>query len=70
MSTMSTSVPAVGHQAPDFTLPSTAGSAVTLLLSALCGKNVLLAFFPLAFKAVERRIAGADQSLRVNGRAG
>ena len=47
MSTMSSSVPAVGHQAPDFTLPSTAGSAVTL--SALRGKNVLLAFFPLAF---------------------
>jgi peroxiredoxin (alkyl hydroperoxide reductase subunit C) len=44
---MSNSVPAVGVQAPDFTLPSTAGSAVTL--SALRGKNVLLVFFPLAF---------------------
>ena len=40
-------VPAVGSPAPDFTLPSTAGSAITL--SALRGKRVLLAFFPLAF---------------------
>ena len=40
-------VPAVGQQAPDFTLPSTAGEKVTL--SALRGKPVLLAFFPLAF---------------------
>lgn len=37
----------VGAPAPEFTLPSTAGQAVTL--SALRGKNVLLAFFPLAF---------------------
>ena len=44
---MSSSVPAVGNAAPDFTLPSTAGSSVTL--SAFRGKNVLLAFFPLAF---------------------
>ena len=44
---MSSSVPAVGNPAPDFTLPSTAGSSVTL--SAFRGKNVLLAFFPLAF---------------------
>lgn len=44
---MSNTVPAVGTPAPDFTLPSTAGSAVTL--SALRDKNVLLAFFPLAF---------------------
>jgi peroxiredoxin len=41
------SLPAVGAPAPDFTLPSTSGDRVTL--SALRGKNVLLAFFPLAF---------------------
>jgi peroxiredoxin len=41
------SLPAVGSAAPDFTLPSTAGVEVTL--SNLKGKNVLLAFFPLAF---------------------
>ena len=41
------SVPAVGQHAPDFTLPSTSGEKVTL--SALRGKPVLLAFFPLAF---------------------
>ncbi len=40
-------LPAVGSPAPDFTLPSTAGVDVTL--STLKGKNVLLAFFPLAF---------------------
>jgi peroxiredoxin len=39
--------PAVGSPAPDFKLASTSGSDVTL--SALRGKNVLLAFFPLAF---------------------
>jgi peroxiredoxin len=44
---MSSPVPAVGSPAPDFTLPSTGGSDVTL--SALHGRNVLLAFFPLAF---------------------
>jgi peroxiredoxin len=40
-------LPRVGSPAPDFTLPSTAGAQVTL--SSLRGKNVLLAFFPLAF---------------------
>jgi peroxiredoxin len=40
-------LPAVGSPAPDFTLPATSGQAVTL--SGLRGKNVLLAFFPLAF---------------------
>ncbi len=44
---MTQTVPAVGSSAPDFTLPSTDGTDVTL--SALRGKNVLLAFFPLAF---------------------
>ena len=40
-------MPAIGSPAPDFTLPSTAGSDVTL--SNLRGKKVLIAFFPLAF---------------------
>ena len=43
-------LPAVGSRAPDFTLPSTSGTDVTL--SKLKGKNVLLAFFPLAFTSV------------------
>ena len=43
---MSNSVPGVGTEAPDFTLKSTAGPVT---LSALRGKPVLLAFFPLAF---------------------
>ncbi len=40
-------MPMPGSPAPDFTLASTSGKDVTL--SALRGKNVLLAFFPLAF---------------------
>lgn len=40
-------LPSVGAKAPDFTLPSTAGATVNL--ASLQGKNVLLAFFPLAF---------------------
>jgi len=40
-------LPAVGAAAPDFKLASTSGTDVTL--SSLRGKNVLLAFFPLAF---------------------
>ena len=44
------SMPAVGAPAPDFTLASTSGSTVTL--SALRGRHVLLAFFPLAFTGV------------------
>lgn len=40
-------LPAIGAQAPDFTLPSTDGSSITL--SGLRGRPVLLAFFPLAF---------------------
>jgi peroxiredoxin len=40
-------LPPVGEPAPDFTLPSTADIDVTL--SQLRGRNVLLAFFPLAF---------------------
>jgi peroxiredoxin len=40
-------LPAIGAPAPDFTLPSTSGQPVTL--SGLRGRNVLLAFFPLAF---------------------
>jgi len=39
--------PSAGTVAPDFTLPSTSGERVTL--SQLRGKQVLVAFFPLAF---------------------
>ncbi|HEY3012886.1 MAG TPA: redoxin domain-containing protein [Gemmatimonadales bacterium] len=44
------SLPSSGTPAPDFALPSTSGTDVTL--SKLRGKNVLLAFFPLAFTKV------------------
>lgn len=50
MSDRTSSLPAVGTPAPDFTLPSTSGTDVTL--SSLRGKNVMLAFFPLAFTKV------------------
>ncbi len=43
-------IPTTGSPAPDFTLASTSGSNVTL--SGLRGRNVLLAFFPLAFTRV------------------
>jgi peroxiredoxin len=43
-------VPVVGQPAPDFSLASTAGETVTL--SAIRGRNVLVAFFPLAFTSV------------------
>ena len=40
----------VGQRAPDFTLPSHLEKEVTL--SDLRGKNVVLAFFPLAWTPV------------------
>jgi peroxiredoxin len=43
----SRAVPAVGQEAPDFTLASTSGDKVAL--STLRGAPVLIAFFPLAF---------------------
>lgn len=44
-------VPTVGQTAPDFTLPSSANTPVTLSASRGAA-NVLLAFFPAAFSAV------------------
>jgi len=45
---MTSTVPAIGAAAPDFTVDTTSGAPVTL--SKLKGQqNVLLAFFPLAF---------------------
>ncbi len=46
----STPTLSVGDPAPDFTLKSHLGDEVTL--SALRGKNVMLAFFPFAFSGV------------------
>ena len=40
----------LGTPAPDFTLPSHLGKPVTL--SDLRGKNVVLAFFPLAWTPI------------------
>ncbi len=40
----------IGATAPDFTLPSHLGKSVTL--SDLRGKNVVLAFFPLAWTPI------------------
>src|SRR5215216_3013506 len=50
-STMAQRPPAVGEQAPDFTLPSTSGQEVSLA-SYRGQRNVLIAFFPLAFPRV------------------
>lgn len=49
MSPIATRIPSVGQTAPDFTLPSTSNTPVTL--SSMRGRNVLLAFFPLAFSS-------------------
>jgi glutaredoxin-dependent peroxiredoxin len=50
MTATTSAVPRAGEQAPDFTLNSTSGQPVTL--SALRGKDVLIALFPLAFTSV------------------
>ena len=47
---MTDSIPEVGATAPDFTLPNSARQDVRL--SDFRGRNVLLAFFPLAFTGV------------------
>jgi glutaredoxin-dependent peroxiredoxin len=47
---MTSTIPAVGSTAPDFTLQNSSRADVTL--SDLRGRNVLLAFFPLAFTGV------------------
>lgn len=44
------SEPAIGHPAPDFTLPGTTAEPVTL--SALRGAPVVLVFFPFAFSGI------------------
>jgi peroxiredoxin len=41
---------AIGMKAPDFTLPSHLEKSITL--SDLRGKNVILAFFPLAWTPI------------------
>ena len=41
---------AVGQKAPDFSLPSHLGKDITLC--ELRGKNVVLAFFPLAWTPI------------------
>ncbi len=53
MTTLLQKEPVIGEAAPDFTLPSTSGKPVTLS-SFVESKNVLLAFFPLAFTSVCR----------------
>jgi peroxiredoxin len=40
----------IGQQAPDFTLPSHLGNSVTLC--DYKGKNVVIAFFPLAWTPI------------------
>lgn len=65
---MTPTVPPLGAPAPGFTLPSTAGGDVTL--SALRGKPVLLAFFPLAFTRVcTAQLCDFSQDLPSFGRA-
>ncbi|HLV27429.1 MAG TPA: redoxin domain-containing protein [Gemmatimonadales bacterium] len=48
MTTATSRLPQVGEEAPDFTLPSTSGSDVSLA-SFRNSSAVLVAFFPLAF---------------------